>query len=160
VRINRESIELIPVDRTEPSMQNKPKKIAEGLFHLSAGNPTDGYLIGSRCSKCGLVAFPRRVVCPGCLERESMEKKVLSKHGTLYSFSVNQMAPDGFTAPYVTGKVDLPENVRIFSIITGCEAREDALSIGMDMRLVFEVVSRDPDGNELIGYAFEPAKER
>jgi len=89
-----------------------------------------------------------------------MEEMILSKSGTLYSFSVNQMAPEGFTAPYVTGKVDLPENVRIFSIITGCEAKEDALSIGMDMKLVFEVVARDPDGNELIGYAFQPATER
>lgn len=88
-----------------------------------------------------------------------MEETALSKRGTLYSFSVNQMAPAGFEAPYIVGKVDLPENVRIFSVITGCEATEEALSIGMDMNLVFEVVGRDPDGNELIGYAFKPTKE-
>lgn len=88
-----------------------------------------------------------------------MEEIPLSKHGTLYSFSINQMAPDGFTAPYITGKVDLPERVRIFAVITGCEAREDALNIGMDMQLFFETVGRDPDGNELIGYTFKPAKE-
>jgi len=139
-------------------MKIEHKKIAEGLFHLPAGNPAEGYLIGARCSQCGLVVFPRRVVCPGCLDRESMEETALSKHGKLYSFSVNQVAPDGFTAPYITGKVDLPENVRIFSVITGCEAAEDALSIGMDMRLVFEVVGRDPDGNDLTGYAYKPAE--
>jgi uncharacterized OB-fold protein len=138
-------------------MKSEPKKIAEGLFHLPAGNPAEGYLIGARCSKCGIVVFPRRVVCPGCLDRESMEQMPLSKHGALYSFSVNQMAPDGFTAPYITGKVDLPEKVRIFSVITGCEATEDALNIGMDMRLVFEAVGRAADGTELIGYAFRPA---
>ncbi|MDQ7785257.1 MAG: OB-fold domain-containing protein [Desulfomonilaceae bacterium] len=140
-------------------MTSKPKKIAEGLFHLPAGNPAEGYLIGARCAKCGLVVFPRRVVCPGCLDRESMEETALSKHGTLYSFSVNQVAPDGFTAPYITGKVDLPEKVRIFAVITGCEATEDALSIGMDMQMVFEAVGRDAAGNELIGYAFRPAEQ-
>ncbi len=141
-------------------MQNTPKKIAEGLFHLPSGNPAEGYLIGARCAQCGLVVFPARVVCPGCLDRGSMKEMVLSKHGTLYSFSVNQMAPHGFTAPYVTGKVDLPEKVRIFSVITGCEAKEDALTIGMDMKLVFQVVNRDSENNELIGYAFQPVKER
>jgi uncharacterized OB-fold protein len=138
-------------------MDLEPKKIAEGLFHLPKGDLASGYLIGAQCSRCSLVLFPRRRVCPVCLDRESMGETTLSKHGTLYSFSVNRMAPDGFTAPYITGKVDLPEKVRIFSVITGCQVTEDALSIGMDMRLVFKVVGKDPDGNELIGYTFQPA---
>ena len=66
------------------------------------------------------------------------------------------MAPEGFEAPYITGKTDLPEKVRIFSVITGCEPREDALEIGMEMEMVFEPLRKDKDGNDLIGYKFRP----
>ena len=138
-------------------MKNKIRKIANGLFELPGESLSSGYLIGSRCSDCGCTSYPKRMVCPDCLKRDSMQQVALSRRGTLYSFAVNQMAPEGFEAPYIIGKVDLPEKIRIFAMITGCEPREDALFIGMEMELVFEVIKKDAEGRELIGYKFKPA---
>jgi uncharacterized OB-fold protein len=134
------------------------RKVSEGLFHLPEGDEP-GYLIGSRCGSCGTVSFPRRRVCPGCLEREAIDEIPLSRKGILYTYSVNRQAPLGFTAPYVTGKVDLPEKVRIFSLITGVEPDDSALRIGQPMELVFGAVTRDASGAELWGYMFQPVQE-
>jgi uncharacterized protein len=137
-------------------MPEEPKKIADGLFVLPGGSLTEGYLVGAICGSCDTITFPKRVVCPNCMKDDSMGEIPLRKRGTLYSFSINQMAPEGFQAPYVTGKIDLPEKVRIFSVITGCEPREDALEIGMEMEVVFVPLTKDRDGNDLIGYMFRP----
>lgn len=120
------------------------------------GSLEEGYLLGAKCCHCGTITFPKRVVCPNCLQDDSMAEIPLSKGGSLYSYSVNQMAPDGFQAPYVTGKIDLPEKVRIFSVITGCEPKEEALEIGLEMEIIFESLREDKDGNDLIGYKFRP----
>jgi uncharacterized OB-fold protein len=141
-------------------MQKGVKMIAEGLFKLPDGHADKGYLIGAKCNRCGTVTFPKRVVCPNCVKEATMVETPLSKRGSLYSFSINQMAPEGFKAPYITGKIDLPEKVRIFSVITGCEPNEDALEIGMEMEIVFEPLTKDKDGRDLMGYKFRPIASR
>ncbi|MEW6266364.1 MAG: Zn-ribbon domain-containing OB-fold protein [Thermodesulfobacteriota bacterium] len=135
----------------------KCKEIVPGLFSLDPDRPGEGRLIGSRCRRCGLVSFPPRKVCPDCLGDDCLESVALGRRGTLYSFAVNQMAPEGFKAPYVTGKVDLPEKVRVFTVITGVEPEESALSIGQEMELVFGPMARNAAGEDLIGYMFRPA---
>lgn len=137
-------------------MANEIKKIAEGLFALPGGSLEEGHLLGTKCRNCKTVSFPRRMVCPCCLADDT-EEVPLSKKGKLYSYSINQMAPEGFEAPYITGKVDFPENVRVFSVITGCEPTEDSLQIGMDMEVVFEPIRKDEKGNPLVGYKFKPS---
>lgn len=138
------------------SMEKKEHKIAEGLFVLPSFTSEKGYLIGSKCKHCNMVSFPKRVVCPACLKDDTSEEIPLSRRGKLYTYSINQMAPEGFIAPYITGKIDLPEKVRIFSVITGCEPNEDSLYIGMEMEVVFEPLRKDEAGNDLIGYKFRP----
>lgn len=137
-------------------MNDTIKNIAEGLFVLPGESLEKGYLLGSRCQECSLVTFPKRSICPNCLVENTMEEIPLSKKGKLYTFSVNEMAPQGFEAPYITGRVDLPEQVRVFSIIGGCEAHEDSVQIGMDMELFFETIRLDENGNSLLGYKFRP----
>ena len=95
------------------------KKTAEGLFEIPDGDLGRGYLIGSRCPECRGVSFPARKVCPFCLMDNNQETVRLSDRGRLHTFCVNRQAPAGFTAPYLTGKVDLPEKVRLFGLITG-----------------------------------------
>jgi uncharacterized OB-fold protein len=68
------------------------------------------------------------------------------------------VASPGFAAPYFQAYVDLPEGVTLFSLITGCEPKEEALQEGMEMELVLEKVGEDERGNELIGYKFRPVE--
>jgi len=130
--------------------------VLEGLFHRPSGPGDKPYLIGSKCSACGYVAFPRREVCPACVHENTMQDIPLSTRGKLFSFTVARVAPPGFTAPYLQAYVDLPEGPRIFSLISGVEPTDDALVEGQDMELVIEKIRTDEQGNHVIGYKFRP----
>lgn len=116
------------------------------------------YLIGSKCDLCGIIAFPQRKVCPACVKGETMKPVPFSGKGRIDSFSISYVAPPGIKAPYIQSWVKLAEGPRIFSIITGCEPSEKALSIGMDVEFTVGKLAEDEDGNDLIGYQFQPVK--
>jgi uncharacterized OB-fold protein len=141
-------------------MKSEPQKTAGALFALPDGDLERGFLVGARCSECGTVVFPKRPVCPHCMAQGTMVETPLSKVATLYSYSINEMAPEGFQAPYITGKVDLPERVRIFTLITGCDPSESSLEIGMRMGLVFKEVAAHHGGCPIVRYAYEPRTGR
>lgn len=116
------------------------------------------YLIGARCTICGYVCFPKKVVCVRCRRDDTMERVRLGPFGTLDTFAIMQVAPPGFIAPYIIGYVRLREGPVVFAPLTGCEARDDALEIGEEMELVIEKIKEDEKGNSLMGWKFRPVK--
>ncbi|MBI4307672.1 MAG: Zn-ribbon domain-containing OB-fold protein [Chloroflexi bacterium] len=134
----------------------KEVPVLEGLFHRSSGPGDKAYLIGSKCSACGYIAFPKRVVCPACVRENTMEEIPLGTRGKVFSFTVARVAPPGFTAPYLQSWIDLPEGPRIFSLISGVEPRDDALVEGQEVELAIEKIRTDDEGNAVIGYTFRP----
>jgi uncharacterized OB-fold protein len=127
----------------------------QGIMHLGTSEPNDSYLIGSKCQSCSSVAFPKRVVCHKCLS-ENVTEIPLSKRGNLASFTVAWAAPEGIQPPVILGYVDLPEGVRIFSMLTGCKPERDALQTGQEMELTFEEIRQDGEGNQIIAFMFRP----
>ena len=128
----------------------------QGVMHISSSLAADdNYLIGSKCQSCGAVAFPKRVVCHKCLS-ESVVEIPLSKRGKLASFTVAWVAPEGFKPPMMLGYIDLPEGVRLLSMLTGSEPTTKALEIGQEMELVFEELRTDKDGNQIVAFKFKP----
>ncbi len=67
--------------------------------------------------------------------------------------------PD-FPAPYIIGYVMMKEGAKIFTLITGCEPRDDALKLGEEMELVIEKIKEDKQGNSLIGWKFKPTRRK
>ncbi|MCL5026568.1 MAG: Zn-ribbon domain-containing OB-fold protein [Chloroflexi bacterium] len=114
--------------------------------------PQGKALAGSRCRKCGRTYFPRKRVCVQCFEDGRMEDVALSRMGRLYTFTVAEAGPPGFTLPYAFGYVDLPEGVRVFSPLGGDFAR---LEIGAEMEMAIGPIRQD-DGVDVIGYIFKP----
>lgn len=127
----------------------------KGTMNLSSAAGNDGYLIGSRCRACGAVAFPRREICHKCLSNDLAEVP-LSNRGKLASFTVAWAAPSGFQPPLMLGYVDLPEGIRLLSMITGCDPSPHALELGQEMQLVFEQIGTDEAGNCVVAYKFRP----
>jgi uncharacterized OB-fold protein len=80
----------------------------------------------------------------------------LSKRGKLASFTVAWAAPEGIKLPLTLGYIDLPEGVRILSMVTCSEPAKDALELGQDMDLVFEEIRIDEDGNHIMAFKFKP----
>lgn len=111
----------------------------------------DPTLLGSRCSDCGLVEFPRVDRCPSCLG--TMAPQPLSETGQLHSYTTVRFGPPQFDPPYTIGCVDLPEEVRIF---TQLEPTDTDYEIGQSVELRIAQVSETDEAIEL-GYAFGPA---
>ncbi len=139
-----------------PETEKKRVPILPGLMHEATSANESSYLIGSKCKECGRVFFPRRPVCRVCLKEGTMEEKALSVRGKIDTYTVVQVAPMGFKAPYIQAFVDLPEGPRVFTLITGVEAKEGALKEGEEVELVIGKITEDEKGNELIGYKFRP----
>ena len=139
----------------EASQQKKPVFFPdEGYWTMEA----DGlHLIGSRCKKCQRNYFPPREVCPQCfpegLEHE-MEKSKLSSRGTLYTYSIVQVAPKRFLPPYVLGYVDFAEGVRVLGQLITTDPSQ--IKIGMKMQAELGRIAVDEQGNEVMSYKFRP----
>ena len=137
------------------------RPIREGLFcppeSMQDGKP---YLMGSRCKVCGYASFPQKEVCVRCLRDDTMEVAHFGPHGILDSFAVMQVAPPGFNSPYMQGYVILRDGPKVFTLITGCEPTEDALTVGDEMELVIEKIKEDEKGDDIIGWKFRPTAKR
>ena len=143
-------------------LENKKKRlpISPEVLHEGTSPEDTSYLIGSRCRSCGHTYFPKRPICCFCMKDEKLDEIPLSTKGKIDTFSVVQVAPMGFKAPYIQAFVDLPEGPRIFSLITGCEASEEAIEEGEEVELVVDKIREDENGNELIGYKFRPIRKK
>jgi uncharacterized OB-fold protein len=137
-------------------MENKTMKrmpIREGLFHIPSSASEKPYLMGSQCRNCQEVIFPQRKICLNCFGRD-LEQVKLSSKGRLFTFTINHQGPREFSTPYASGFIDLPEGVRIYSLLTDWEMK--GLKIGAEMELVIKKIKEDNEGNVVLGYKFEP----
>ncbi len=134
--------------------QSKDKRtfIEEEWFKDS---PEGLVLTGSRCEACGKVFFPKKVACPNCFDGE-LREVALSKRGTLHTYTLSTMGPLGMEPPYIIGFIDLPEGIKLFSVLADCEPWDEVLEIGMEMEMVIGKIKQDQDGNEILSYKFRP----
>ena len=124
------------------------------LFTLQNGKPE---LIGTRCSSCGTVVFPKRPQCPKCFT-ETMEETLLSTRGKVFSSTVLHKAPGKpfvGEVPYSIGRVELPEQVLIECRFSGFG--EAPFPIGTEVELRAEVCGEDDEGNPLLMHTFAKA---
>ncbi|MHC4684864.1 MAG: Zn-ribbon domain-containing OB-fold protein [Planctomycetota bacterium] len=132
--------------------------VAEGLFHQPSSAEDKPYLIGTKCTQCGYISFPKIPVCPHCAIKDTMKEIHLSGRGKIDSFTIVWSTLPGFEAPSVQSLIKLEEGITIWSLMTGCEASEEALEIGMDVELVIGKVKEDQD-NQIVSYQFKPVKK-
>jgi uncharacterized OB-fold protein len=98
-------------------------------------------LLVQRCGGCGVLRFPPRELCSGCLATDATWVEV-SGCGEIYSFNVmHQVYHPGFAAevPYAVVVVKLAEGPKITSSLVDCPPHE--ISIGMPVTVVFEDVT-------------------
>lgn len=133
--------------------------IAEGLFTWPSDNPA---LLGSRCSQCGIAAFPVAESCMACSGQEVTVEE-LPRRGTLWTWTVQQFMPktpyhSGETPetfrPYGVGYVELPGGVRVEGRLT--ESDPEKLSIGMEMELLVDTYRTEENGDEVVSFFFKP----
>lgn len=119
---------------------------------------------GSKCSNCGTVYFPPRVVCPQCTHhRQSIEKMVpfqLSGEGEVFSFTVVHEAAEGFEmqVPYVLALVQTREG----PVLTGqiVDIEPDEVRIGLRVHATFRKLREEGKAGVIhYGYKFAPVED-
>jgi uncharacterized OB-fold protein len=141
---------------SEPHNSRKTKFIEKEWFSEGKEGPA---LVASKCDACGNVFFPKKKVCPECFDG-NLNEIPLSKKGKLHTYSLAAMGPADLGKPYVMGFIDLPEGIKLYSLIVDCEPWQEVLKIGMDMELVIGKIKTDQNGNDIKGYMFRPATLR
>jgi uncharacterized OB-fold protein len=126
----------------------------EGWFTTGA----EPALLGSRCTTCGTVFFPRAEgFCrnPAC-DGEGFEELPLSRRGRVWSYTDAQYQPP---APYVSrtdpyepfalAAVELPEGLVVLGQVADGFGVAD-LTVGTEVELVVETLYTDESGERTI----------
>jgi uncharacterized OB-fold protein len=135
------------------------RPVAEGLFVEGDGGAGLPWLLGSRCSRCAEVVFPRMRDCPNCIGHDTMEPCRLRGHGRLRDFVVAQRGPTGFAVPYVQAYVKLDDGPVVYTNLVGVEPDESAIEPGIEVEMQIGVV-KSVAGIDYVGWTFRPAGRR
>lgn len=147
---------------SQPAAAREAVSANPDLFRVEKGDGERLVLLGGRCSGCGHHFFPRRAICPGC-SRTDLDDVDLSPEGKVWTFTIAHQVPPGaiVEAPYVLGRVELPERVLVSALISDCSP-EDA-RVGLDVEIVPVKVREDDEGRDVLAFAYRPvesAKEK
>ena len=116
-------------------------------------------LKGSQCRVCGEVFLGKHLSCGNCAN-EDMGEIILGDKGTLWTYTVIRNRPPGDYkgpepfVPFAEGLIELPEGIRLLSPLTGCDV--DHIKIGLEWKLVVDVLYVDDKGNEVMSFKFKP----
>lgn len=110
-------------------------------------------LEAGKCTKCGYVAFPPRLVCPKC-KTKKFKPIVLKDEGKIITYTVIRVGPDKFSkeTPYAIGIIELNDKLRLTAQIVGVVDFEK-LKIGQKVKLVFRKIQDEGNaGLHMYGY--------
>jgi uncharacterized OB-fold protein len=122
------------------------------------GIPQRYRLEAAKCTACGLVSFPPRLVCPACRCRE-FETVKLPGTGKLLTHTVIRIGPSELSdqTPYAMGIVELDGGVRLTGQIA--DVAFDDLEVGMPVKVEFRRIREEGEAGILCyGYKFVPVR--
>ncbi len=138
------------------------RPVAEGLLEWESEVPR---LRASRCDACSFVTFPAQDGCPSC-GGDVVTATLLSRTGTLWTWTRQRFQPKNPPyagrepakefVPFGVGVVELPEG-RVETRLAG--PADQHWRIGMPMELTVVPFATDPDGTEVLTYAFRAVEE-
>lgn len=112
--------------------------------------PDGVVLVGNKCAECGRAFFPKADFCTNCLSKE-LEEIVLSKKGTLYSYTITRVPVGKFPIPHAVGMISLPEEVRLTTpLVIG----DEDFKVGADMEMIIDTLWKEED-HDVVGYKFK-----
>jgi uncharacterized protein len=119
--------------------------------------PSRYRLEAARCSACGHVVFPTRLVCPGC-HATQFTPTTLDPNGTVVTYTVIHVPPAEFKgqSPYVLAVVGLAGGVRLTCQVADVDPA--AVKTGMAVRLEFRRIQEDGEAGVIAyGHKAVPA---
>jgi len=100
----------------------------------------ENILKGLKCLDCGTITVPPKAVCDEC-GSTNQEVTQLSGEGTIRTFTVIRVAPEGFKAPYVVVLTQLREGPWLTGLLNSLEPESATMElIGKKVKLGHQVV--------------------
>ncbi|HEY9074143.1 MAG TPA: Zn-ribbon domain-containing OB-fold protein [Desulfobaccales bacterium] len=97
-------------------------------------------LKGLKCLDCGTITVPPKAVCDDC-GSTNQEITQLSGDGTIRTFTVIRVAPEGFKAPYVVVLAQLREGPWLTGLLNGLDPDSASMElIGKKVKMGHQVV--------------------
>jgi uncharacterized OB-fold protein len=95
-----------------------------------------------KCSNCGHVAFPPRLICPECSGREFIDY-ILPDEGKILTYTTIEVGPSEFSdqVPYSVAIVELDDGVKLTAQIA--DATPDKIKSGGRVKLEFRKIQQD-----------------
>jgi len=131
------------------------KDIVRGWRHI----PQRYNLIGTKCTRCGEIYFPKRVMCPECRRKGQLENIKFSGKGKIHTYSIIHTPTEEFKSlsPYTVAIIELEEGAKITSQIVDCQKND--IQIGDDVELVLRKIKEEGDEGVIsYGYKFKLKK--
>jgi uncharacterized OB-fold protein len=113
-------------------------------------------LEANKCSNCGKINFPPRLICNVCQSKD-MEKTKLAETGKVLTYTIIRVPPHQFVdqAPYAVGIVELDDGVKISGQIVDCDFKD--IKIGLNVKIEFrKLFDVGESGILCYGYKFVP----
>jgi uncharacterized OB-fold protein len=100
----------------------------------------DNVLKGLKCLDCGTITVPPKAVCDDC-GSTNQEITQLSGDGTVKTFTVIRVAPEGFKAPYVVVLAQMREGPWLTGLLNSTAPESVTMEIiGKKVKLGHQVV--------------------
>jgi hypothetical protein len=112
----------------------------------------------AKCSKCGKVFFPPRLICDNCRCRQ-FEKVILPDKGKIITYTIIRIPPPAFNqeAPYAIGIIELENGVRLTAQIVDCDLNKiDRIK---EVKIEFRKIQEEGEAGIICyGYKFIPIR--
>jgi uncharacterized OB-fold protein len=100
----------------------------------------NGKFLGLKCNGCNTVTFPPMAVCRNC-NGTALEVTELVGEGTLKTFTVIRVAPEGMDPPYVVAMAETDEGAWVMGNLVGINPDETKMAlIGKRVKLGSRIV--------------------
>jgi uncharacterized OB-fold protein len=100
----------------------------------------ENILKGLKCLDCGAITVPPKATCDEC-SSTNLEITQLSGEGTIRTFTVIRMAPEGYKAPYVVVLAQLREGPWLTGLLNSLDPESASMElIGKKVKLGHQVI--------------------
>jgi uncharacterized protein len=112
------------------------------------------HLEANECTGCGARYFDRRNACAACFGTE-FRKVPVATEGEVRTFTITHLRRPGHPGAVRVGRRRLRRHQRAGNLIN-VEPDPEHVSTGMKVRLAPTSLGTDDNGDEAIGFGFEP----
>lgn len=113
------------------------------------------HLVANECVACGARFFDRRNACAACFETE-FKKVDVATDGIVRAFTIVTFAAPGVPVPFVAAIVECA-GTSVRANLVNVDPTPEKVTLGMKVRLATYSLGTDDNGDEAIGFGFEPA---